>query len=100
VVAVKDMTTVVVTSTLASLAGETWVGGAAGAVVNRRAGAIAAIFLGAVADALLLQIHIAVPFGLTAALTFVVVILGHLRLRDLGHAAEADVRGRAVLRLR
>ena len=78
--AVKDMTTVVVTSTLASLAGETWVRGISGAVVNRRFAAIAVIFLGAVAGALLLQVHIAVPLGLASASTFLVVILGHVIL--------------------
>jgi uncharacterized membrane protein YccC len=80
--AVKDMTTVVVTSTLASLAGETWVRGMSGAVVNRRFAAIAVIFLGAVAGALLLKIHIAVPLGLAAASTFLVVILGHAMLHE------------------
>jgi uncharacterized membrane protein YoaK (UPF0700 family) len=80
--AVKDMTTVVVTSTLASLAGETWVRGISGAVVNRRFAAIAVIFLGAVAGALLLQIHIAVPLGLASASTFLVVIVGHAILHE------------------
>lgn len=102
--AVKDMTTVVVTSTLASLAGETWPGGVRGALCNRRLAAILVIFLGAVAGAVLLRLHIAVPLGLAATLTCVVVIAGHLRLhRDSGHigdAAESDVGGRAVLRLR
>ncbi|MDF3339332.1 YoaK family protein [Mycolicibacterium septicum] len=102
--AVKDMTTVVVTSTLASLAGETWPGGVRGALCNRRLAAILVIFLGAVAGALLLRLHIAVPLGLAAALTCVVVVAGHLRLhRDsaqIGHAAKPDVCGRTVLRLR
>lgn len=102
--AVKDMTTVVVTSTLASLAGETWPGGVRGALCNRRLAAILVIFLGAVAGAVLLRFHIAVPLGLAATLTCVVVIAGHLRLhRDsgqFGDAAESDVGGRAVLRLR
>jgi uncharacterized membrane protein YoaK (UPF0700 family) len=83
--AVKDMTTVVVTSTLASLAGETWVRGVSGAVVNRRFAAIAVIFLGAVAGALLLQIHIAVPLGLASASTFLVVVIGHVRLHEDVH---------------
>ncbi|CAN5474238.1 hypothetical protein BH09ACT7_BH09ACT7_54570 [soil metagenome] len=80
--AVTDMTTVVVTSTLASLAGETWVRGTPGSVVNRRAGAIAVIFIGAATGALLVRIHLAVPFGLAAAATVVVVVLGHLRLHE------------------
>jgi hypothetical protein len=79
-VAVADMTTVVVTSTLASLAGETWTRGGKGVVFNRRLGAIVVIFAGALVGALLLKVHIAVPFGLAAALTAVVAFLGHLRL--------------------
>ncbi|MGE4364638.1 MAG: YoaK family protein [Mycolicibacterium sp.] len=79
-VAVADMTTVVVTSTLASLAGETWTRGGRGAVANRRLAAIVVIFTGAVVGALLMRIHIAVPFGLAAATTAAVALLGHLRL--------------------
>jgi hypothetical protein len=80
--AVKDMTTVVVTSTLTSLAGETWVSGRSGAIVNRRFSAIVVIFLGALAGAALLQIHMAIPLGVAAAGTVVVVITGHLMLRE------------------
>jgi uncharacterized membrane protein YoaK (UPF0700 family) len=86
--AVKDMTTVVVTSTLASLAGETWVDRRSGAITNRRLGAIGIIFLGAIAGALLLRIHIAVPFGLAAGVTVLVVLAGHLRLHDNRPAGE------------
>lgn len=101
--AVKDMTTVVVTSTLASLAGETWPRGLRGALANRRLAAIVVIFLGAVTGAVLLRLHIAVPLGLAAGLTWLVVIAGHLRWREASttlDAAEADVRRRTVLRLR
>ncbi|AQA01756.1 DUF1275 family protein [Mycobacterium sp. MS1601] len=76
-VAVADMTTVVVTSTLASLAGETWTKGGKGALVNRRLGAIVVIFAGALVGALLLKLHIAVPFGLAATVTAVVAWRGH-----------------------
>lgn len=79
-VAVPDMTTVVVTSTLASLAGETWARPGGGALLNRRFGAIATIFAGAVVGALLLRWHIAVPFALSAVLTAGVALLGHRRL--------------------
>ncbi|BBY17526.1 YoaK family protein [Mycolicibacterium litorale] len=94
--AVKDMTTVVVTSTLASLAGETWATAAPGRLVNRRAGAILVIFAGAVAGALLLRVHLAVPFGLAAVLT-VAVVVGIRCAQSPSDAAESDVRGRAVL---
>lgn len=88
-VAVADMTTVVVTSTLASLAGETWTRGGKGVVFNRRLGAIVVIFAGALVGALLLKVHIAVPFGLAAALTAVVAFLGHLRLSPRALATAA-----------
>jgi len=88
-VAVADMTTVVVTSTLASLAGETWTRGGKGMLFNRRLGAIVVIFLGALIGALLLKVHIAVPFGLAAALTAVVAFLGHLRLSPRALATAA-----------
>lgn len=86
-VAVADMTTVVVTSTLASLAGETWTRGGKGVLFNRRLGAIVVIFAGALVGALLLKLHIAVPFGLAAVLTAVVAWLGHLRLSPRALAA-------------
>ncbi len=85
-VAVADMTTVVVTSTLAALAGETWTRGGKGVLFNRRLGAIVVIFAGALVGALLLRIHIAVPFGLAAALTAAVAVTGHCVL--------APIRGR------
>jgi uncharacterized membrane protein YoaK (UPF0700 family) len=87
--AVKDMTTVVVTSTLTSLAGETWVRGTSGAIVNRRFSAIVVIFLGALAGAALLQIHMAVPLGVATAGTVVVVVAGHLLLREK-HSSRSD----------
>jgi uncharacterized membrane protein YoaK (UPF0700 family) len=88
--AVKDMTTVVVTSTLTSLAGETWVRGTSGAIVNRRFSAIVVIFLGALTGAALLQIHMAIPLGLSTVATVVVVITGHLLLRERSGASAAS----------
>lgn len=86
-VAVADMTTVVVTSTLASLAGETWTRGGKGVLINRWLAAIVVIFAGAVAGALLLRVHIALPFGLAAALTALVAWLGHRSLSPRALAA-------------
>ncbi|MGU3497843.1 YoaK family protein [Mycobacterium sp. C31M] len=76
-VAVADMTTVVVTSTLASLAGETWTRRGGGILWNRRFGAIFMIFAGAVVGALLLRLHVAVPFALSTVLTAAVALAGH-----------------------
>ncbi len=106
--AVKDMTTVVVTSTLTSLAGRPGRAGRAGIPDGRlrqraeppvrrdpghlprragRRGAVAAAHRG--------------TLGLAAVLTCAVVIAGHLRLHrdsaEVSHAAESDVGGRAVL---
>lgn len=76
--AVKDMTTVVVTSTIASLAGESFVGPGPGRLFNRRLWAILVLFVGAVIGALLLHVHIALPVFIGAVLTGVVAALGHL----------------------
>ncbi|MBY4128247.1 DUF1275 domain-containing protein [Rhodococcus fascians] len=75
--AVKDMTTVVVTSTITSLAGESFVAPGPGRLFNRRLWAILVLFVGAVLGALLMQVHIALPVLLAAALTGTVAALGH-----------------------
>jgi uncharacterized membrane protein YoaK (UPF0700 family) len=76
-VAVRDMTTVVVTSTLTSLAGESMVGGGRQALLNRRTAAIVLIFLGAVVGALLLLVHMALAFAMAAIVTIGVSVIGH-----------------------
>lgn len=78
--AVADMTTVVVTSTLTSLASESFVDHGIRGVWNRRFVAIAVIFLGALVGALLLAFGTAVPLFLAALLTAAVVAVGHGRL--------------------
>ncbi|GLJ80275.1 YoaK family protein [Microbacterium imperiale] len=78
--AVADMTTVVVTSTLTSLASESLVDGGIRGFWNRRLGAIVLIFLGALAGAALLVFGPGVPLLLAALLTVVVVVIGHRRL--------------------
>lgn len=75
--AVTDMTTVVVTSTLTSLASESLTDGGIKGFWNRRFAAIAAIFLGALVGALLLAFGAAAPLLLAAALTASVVAVGH-----------------------
>lgn len=75
--AVKDMTTVVVTSTLTSLASESFIKSGSG-FWNRRAGAIGIIFIGAIVGALLLTLHIAVAMIVAAAVTISVATIGHL----------------------
>lgn len=80
-IAVKDMTTVVVTSTLASFAGESLVAGGRGAVLNRRFFAILVIFVGAVLGAALLAVHPGVATAVAAGCTLIVAAVGHRRLR-------------------
>lgn len=75
--AVRDMTTVVVTSTLTALAGESFLHGGLERIWNRRAGAILAIFAGAGAGTLLLQINLGVAVAAGALLTLAAAVIGH-----------------------
>ena len=76
---VRDMTTVVITSTMTSLAGESLVGKQRPRLLNRRLGAVLAMFAGAAIGVLLLQIHLSVPIGLGIAITAAVTFLGSRR---------------------
>jgi uncharacterized membrane protein YoaK (UPF0700 family) len=77
-IGVKDVTTVVVTSTIAGLAFDSRFGAKSGQQWKRRAGAIVLIGLGAAVGALLLRVHIGLGMSLAAAITIVVAVLGHL----------------------
>ncbi|PZR54437.1 DUF1275 domain-containing protein [Xylanimonas oleitrophica] len=76
-VAVKDVTTVVVTSTITGLAADSWLGRGVGQPWARRALAVLLIGAGAAAGALLLQLHLAWGVALSALITAVVAVLGH-----------------------
>ncbi len=76
--AVKDVTTVVVTSTMVGLAFDSWFGGRSGQPWKRRLGALTLIGAGAAAGALLLQWHIGAGMALAAVITLVCTLLGHL----------------------
>ena len=80
--AVTDMTTVVVTSTLTQLAGESFMLGGRHSLANRRLAAILTIFLGAVVGALLLHLHVAVPMALAAVLMITAASIGHRAVRE------------------
>ncbi|MCV7420358.1 DUF1275 domain-containing protein [Mycobacterium yunnanensis] len=75
--AVTDMTTVVVTSTITSYASETLFAGGTSWFTHRRLWAIVAIFAGAVAGGLAMKVHICVPVYVAAAATAVVALVGH-----------------------
>ncbi|SKC35822.1 YoaK family protein [Krasilnikoviella flava] len=74
---VKDVTTVVVTSTITGLAADSRLAGGHGTNSGRRVAAIALICAGAAAGALLLQAHLAWGVGVSAVLTLLVAALGH-----------------------
>ena len=75
--AVTDMTTVVVTSTITAYASETLFAPGFAWLTHRRLWAIVAIFSGALLGALLMRIDISVPVYLAAVLTAMVAVLGH-----------------------
>ena len=77
-IGVKDVTTVVVTSTIVGLAFDSYFGGNSKQQWKRRAGAILLIGLGALVGALLLKIHIGAGMAAAAVITLVVALLGHL----------------------
>ncbi len=85
-IAVKDVTTVVVTSTITGFAADSRLAGGTGQLWIRRLLAIVLIAAGAGVGALLLQIHLACGIGAAAALTVLAALLGHLA----AHAKHAD----------
>lgn len=76
--AVTDMTTVVVTSTITSYASETLFKGGLAWFTHRRLWAVVAIFLGALAGGLMIKLHISAPVYAAAAVTLGCGVLGHL----------------------
>jgi uncharacterized membrane protein YoaK (UPF0700 family) len=77
-IGVKDVTTVVVTSTIVGLAFDSRIAGGSRQLWLRRAGAVALIGAGAGAGALLLRVHIGAGMGAAALITLAVALLGHL----------------------
>ena len=75
---VKDVTTVVVTSTITGLSADSWLGARVSQPWARRLFAVLLIGLGATVGALLLTLHLAVGVGLSAAITLAVAVIGHL----------------------
>ena len=77
-IGVKDVTTVVVTSTLVGLAFDSKFGRGDGQQWKRRAGAVLLIGLGALVGALLLNVHIGLGMAVAAVITLVCALLGHI----------------------
>jgi uncharacterized membrane protein YoaK (UPF0700 family) len=82
-VGVKDVTTVVVTSTITGLSADSRLAGGSGQAWPRRGGAVLLISAGALAGALLLRI------GLAAGISTAAVLVGLALL--WGHTARSDV---------
>ena len=82
-IGVKDVTTVVVTSTITGLASDSVLGKGGGQPWKRRAGAVVLIMFGATAGAALLKVDIVAGMALSAVITLVVVVLGHLAHRKV-----------------
>lgn len=81
-IAVKDVTTVVITSTITGLAADSPLAGGDGRLWLRRAAAIVLIAAGAVAGALLLLFHIAAAVIAAALVTLAAATVGHLAGHD------------------
>ncbi|WP_235735279.1 YoaK family protein [Nocardioides alcanivorans] len=80
-IAVKDVTTVVVTSTITGLAADSRVGAHRPGGTARRVLAIALILLGAAAGALALQAHLGLGLLLAGVLIAAVTVVGELHSR-------------------
>ncbi|WP_432541620.1 DUF1275 family protein [Kineococcus sp. SYSU DK002] len=87
--AVKDVTTVVVTSTLTGLAADSRLAGGTGEGWRRRLGAVVLILAGAAAGAALLRWHIGAGLGVAGVITVVCALLGHLRAHHRRAAVPA-----------
>jgi uncharacterized membrane protein YoaK (UPF0700 family) len=80
--AVKDVTTVVVTSTITGLAADSVLAGGSGQPWRRRAAAVVLIALGALTGAALLRLGIAAPLGLATVVTAAAAVIGHRAARE------------------
>lgn len=75
-IAVKDVTTVVVTSTLTGLAADSWFGGAKKQMWRRRLGAVVLVGLGAAIGAAALHVHLSLGLAISAVITVAVALIG------------------------
>jgi len=89
-VAVKDVTTVVVTSTLTGLASDSVLGKGGGQPWKRRVGSVLLIGAGAASGAALLRVHLGLGLALAAAVTLAVVVVGHLAHPSRGARVPYD----------
>ncbi|PPB49715.1 DUF1275 domain-containing protein [Arthrobacter pityocampae] len=95
---VAEITTVVVTSTITGLASDSRLAGGKSPFWARRAAAIALIMAGAVVGAVALKGDLWIGIAVSAVLSAVVTLLGHLRHRRDVRAALTENAGEAALR--
>ena len=88
--AVADVTTVVVTSTIVGLAADSRAAGGTGARAPRRVLAVALILAGAGTGALLLQVHLGVGMAVAGGLTLLAALSGHLLRERAAAGTEAE----------
>jgi len=88
-IAVADVTTVVVTSTIVGLAADSRLAGGTGVRAPRRVLAVLLILAGAGVGALLLQVHVGLGMAVAGGLTLLVALAGHL-LRERRAAPSDD----------
>lgn len=81
-IAVKDVTTVVITSTITGLSMDSRLAGGTGALWPRRLLAVVLMLLGAASGALLLQLHLGAGLIVAGVLCAAVAITGNVRCRD------------------
>lgn len=87
-IAVKDVTTVVVTSTITGLAADSVLGSGKGGGSPRRAAAVVLILAGAAAGAALLKWQLGAGLLLAGSITLVVTVLGAIHSRHHGDASK------------
>ncbi|MGN9784915.1 YoaK family protein [Nonomuraea sp. ZG12] len=87
--AVKDVTTVVVTSTLTGLAADSRLGAARGQGALRRGAAVTLIIVGAVTGAALCHVHEGLAVAAAAFVVLAVTGLGHVAVRSTDYVAAA-----------
>ena len=80
-IAVKDVTTVVVTSTITGLAADSVLGSGKGGGSGRRALAVALILAGAAVGAALLRWHIGAGLVLAGGIVLVATVVGSLHAK-------------------
>ncbi|THJ67957.1 DUF1275 domain-containing protein [Arthrobacter echini] len=95
---VAEITTVVVTSTITGLASDSRLAGGTSPFWARRSSAIALILAGAVVGALTVKVELWLGIAVSALLSAVVTVAGHVRYRQDRRAAASENVKKSALR--